>query len=111
VENQLGKVQVNPNLFSPRADYLLRVRGNSMVDAGILDGDLLAVHKTADARSGQIVVARLDDEVTVKRLRRHRGGRIELIAENPDYGPVPVEGREFAIEGIAVGLIRNGKFM
>jgi repressor LexA len=108
VENQLGKVQVNPNLFSPRADYLLKVRGNSMVDAGILDGDLLAVHKTDEARSGQVVVARLDDEVTVKRLKR-TGRRIELLPENSDYEPIAVEGREFAIEGLAVGLIRGGK--
>jgi repressor LexA len=108
VENQLGKVQVNPNLFSPRADYLLKVRGNSMVDAGILDGDLLAVHKTDEARSGQVVVARLDDEVTVKRLKR-TGRRIELLPENPDYQPIAVEGRDFAIEGLAVGLIRGGK--
>lgn len=108
VENQLGKVQVNPNLFSPRADYLLRVRGNSMVDAGILDGDLLAVHRTDEARSGQVVVARLDDEVTVKRLKRS-GRRIELLAENPDYAPIAVEGHEFAIEGLAVGLIRGGQ--
>jgi len=108
VENQLGKVQVNPNLFSPRADYLLRVRGNSMVDAGILDGDLLAVHRTGEARSGQVVVARLDDEVTVKRLKRS-GRRIELLAENPDYAPIAVEGHEFAIEGLAVGLIRGGQ--
>ncbi|HZV55383.1 MAG TPA: transcriptional repressor LexA [Rhodocyclaceae bacterium] len=108
VENQLGKVQVNPNLFVPRADYLLKVRGNSMVDAGILDGDLLAVHKTGEARSGQIVVARLDDEVTVKRLKR-TGRRIELLPENPDYSPIAVEGHEFAIEGLAVGLIRGGK--
>ncbi len=108
VENLLGRVQLDPALFSPRADYLLKVRGNSMVDAGILDGDLLAVHKTAQARSGQIVVARLDDEVTVKRLKR-TGRRIELLPENPDYGPIAVEGREFAIEGLAVGLIRNGR--
>lgn len=108
VENQLGKIQVNPALFSPRADYLLKVRGNSMVDAGILDGDLLAVHKTAEARSGQVVVARLDDEVTVKRLKR-TGRRVELLAENPGYPPIAVEGREFAIEGLAVGLIRGGK--
>ena len=108
VENQLGKVQVNPNLFSPRADYLLKVRGNSMVDVGILDGDLLAVHKTDEARSGQVVVARLDDEVTVKRLKR-TGRRIELLPENSDYEPIAVEGREFAIEGLAVGLIRGGK--
>ena len=108
VENQLGKVQVNPHLFSPRADYLLKVRGNSMVDAGILAGDLLAVHKTSEARSGQVVVARLDDEVTVKRLKR-TGRRIELLPENSDYAPIAVEGREFAIEGLAVGLIRGGK--
>ena len=108
VENQLGKVQVNPNLFSPRADYLLKVRGNSMVDAGILDGDLLAVHRTEQVRSGQVVVARLDDEVTVKRLKR-TGRRIELLPENPDYEPIAVEGHEFAIEGLAVGLIRGGK--
>jgi repressor LexA len=108
IENQLGKVQVNPNLFSPRADYLLKVRGNSMVDAGILDGDFLAVHKTGEARSGQVVVARLDDEVTVKRLKR-TGRRIELLPENPDYEPIAVEGHEFAIEGLAVGLIRGGK--
>jgi repressor LexA len=109
VENQLGKIQVNPALFSPRADYLLKVRGNSMVDAGILDGDLLAVHKTGEARSGQIVVARLEDEVTVKRLKR-TGRRIELIAENPDYAPIVVDG-PLAIEGIAVGLIRSGKLL
>ena len=108
VENQLGKVQVNPNLFSPRADYLLKVRGLSMVDAGILDGDLLAVHKTGEARSGQFAAARLDDEVTVKRLKR-TGRRVELLAENSDYAPIAVEGREFAIEGLAVGLIRGGK--
>jgi repressor LexA len=106
VENQLGKVQVAPGLFQPRADYLLQVRGNSMMNAGILDGDLLAVHKTNEARSGQIVVARIDDDVTVKRLKRSRG-RIELIAENPDYAPIVVEG-ELTIEGLAVGLIRNG---
>jgi repressor LexA len=106
VENQLGRVQFSPDLFSPRADYLLRVRGNSMTGAGILDGDLLAVHKTAEARSGQIVVARIEDEVTVKRLRR-KGARIELVAENPEYAPIVVEGA-LAIEGLAVGLIRNG---
>ena len=106
VENQLGKLQVNPALFSPRADYLLKVRGNSMTGIGILDGDLLAVHKTTEARSGQIVVARLGDEVTVKRLKR-RGGRIELLAENPRYKTI-VADSSLAIEGIAVGLIRNG---
>jgi repressor LexA len=106
VENQLGRIQFDPNLFAPRADYLLKVRGNSMTGVGILDGDLLAVHKTAEARNGQIVVARLGDEVTVKRLRR-KGSRIELVAENPDYAPIVVDG-PLAIEGLAVGLIRNG---
>ena len=107
VENQRGKIQIPPNLFSPRADYLLQVRGNSMTGAGILDGDLLAVHRTEDVRSGQIVVARLEDEVTVKRLKR-RGGRIELLAENPDYAPIVVNG-PLAIEGLVVGLIRDGR--
>ena len=106
VENQLGKLQVNPALFSPRADYLLKVRGNSMTGIGMLDGDLLAVHKTSEARSGQIVVARLGDEVTVKRLKR-RGKKIELLAENPRYKPI-VADSSLVIEGIAVGLIRNG---
>jgi repressor LexA len=107
VENQLGRMQIGAELFSPRADYLLKVRGNSMVDAGILDGDLLAVHKTAEARSGQIVVARLGDEVTVKRLKRDGRG-LTLLPENPDYQPIVVDG-PCAIEGIAVGLIRNGR--
>jgi len=107
VENLLGRVQLASDLFAPRADYLLKVRGNSMTGVGILDGDLLAVHKTTEARSGQIVVARLGDEVTVKRLKR-KGGRIELVAENPDYANIVVNG-PFAIEGVAVGLIRNGK--
>lgn len=110
VENLLGRVPLASDLFAPRADYLLKVRGNSMTGVGILDGDLLAVHKTSEARSGQIVVARLGDEVTVKRLKR-KGGRIELVAENPDYAPIVVSGQSgsFAIEGVAVGLIRNGK--
>ena len=109
-ENLQGRYQVDPNLFTPRADYLLRVRGLSMRDAGILEGDLLAVHKTDDARSGQIVVARLGDEVTVKRLRR-RGHAITLEAENPEFAPIEVDLRRDAlvIEGIAVGVIRNGK--
>jgi repressor LexA len=107
VENQLGRIQFDPGLFSPRADYLLKVRGNSMIDVGILDGDLLAVHKTSEARSGQIVVARLGDEVTVKRLKR-KGNRVELVAENPEYAPIVVDG-PLEIEGLAVGLIRNGR--
>ena len=102
--------QLDPALFRPRADYLLRVRGLSMRDIGILDGDLLAVHRTPDARSGQIVVARLDDEVTVKRLRR-RGNKISLLPENPDFQPIEVDLRHqpLAIEGIGVGVIRNGR--
>jgi len=107
-EHIVGRYSVDPGLFRPRADYLLKVRGMSMRDAGILDGDMLAVHKTEDARSGQIVVARLADEVTVKRLRR-RGGAVELLPENPDFKPIVVDTRSspFAIEGIAVGIIRS----
>ena len=103
-----GRYQVDPSLFKPRADYLLRVRGLSMRDAGILDGDLLAVHRSPEARSGQIVVARVHDEVTVKRLRR-RGASVELLPENPDFKPIIIDTRQdtFAIEGIAVGLVRN----
>ncbi len=98
---------VDPALFTDKPDYLLRVRGMSMRDAGILDGDLLAVKKVSEARNGQIVVARLGDEVTVKRLHRTRDG-IELLPENDDFKPIRVEpGREdFALEGLAVGLLR-----
>ena len=104
------RYQVDPNLFTPRADYLLRVRGMSMRDAGILEGDLLAVHRTQEARTGQIVVARLADEVTVKRLRR-RGSMVALEAENPEFAPIEVDLRRdtLVIEGIAVGVIRNSK--
>jgi repressor LexA len=109
-EHIQGRYQVDPNLFTPRADYLLRVRGMSMRDAGILEGDLLAVHRTQEARTGQIVVARLADEVTVKRFRR-RGHTVELEAENPEFKPIEVDLRRDAlvIEGIAVGVIRNSK--
>ena len=109
-EHVQGHVQVDPNLFTPRADYLLRVRGLSMRDAGILEGDLLAVHRTGEVRSGQIVVARLGEEVTVKRWRR-RGSTVQLMPENPDFEPIEVDLRTepLAIEGIAVGVIRNGK--
>jgi repressor LexA len=106
-------VRLDPALFAPRADYLLRVRGQSMRDAGILDGDLLAVHRSAEARSGQIVVARLagrgGDEVTVKRLKR-RGGQLLLVAENPDFAPIVVDPKKtpLTIEGVAVGLVRGG---
>lgn len=98
---------VEPSLFQRTPDYLLRVRGMSMRDAGILDGDLLAVASTREARNGQIVVARLGDDVTVKRYMRQRD-HIELHAENPDYPTIMVEpGEAFEIEGLAVGLIRN----
>jgi repressor LexA len=108
--NVQARYQIDPNLFTPRADYLLQVRGLSMRDAGILEGDLLAVHRTQDVRSGQIVVARLGDEVTVKRLRR-RGNSVQLLPENPDFEPIEVDARagEFAIEGLGVGMIRSGK--
>lgn len=109
VENRLDTMRVDPALFSPRADYLLRVRGLSMIDAGILDGDVLAIHSTSEATNGQIVVARIGDEVTVKRFKR-RGTMVELIAENKDFKPILVNTRNetLTIEGIAVGLIRDG---
>ena len=100
------------SMWARRPDYLLKVRGMSMRDAGILDGDLLAVQKAKDAKNGQIVVARLGDEVTVKRLRRTSKG-IELIPENPDFETihVPPDTADFELEGIAVGLIRNTMLM
>ena len=112
VENVQARYALDAALFSPRADFLLRVRGLSMINAGIFDGDLLAVHRCAEARNGQIVVARLDEDVTVKRFRQH-GPVIELIAENPDFEPIIVDTREqqIEIEGIAVGLIRGGEAM
>lgn len=98
---------VESSLFERKPDYLLRVRGMSMRDAGIMDGDLLAVQSTRDAKNGQIVVARLGDDVTVKRYRR-LPDHIELLPENPDYKTIVVEpGEPFEIEGLAVGLIRN----
>ncbi|MDP6652186.1 MAG: transcriptional repressor LexA [Gammaproteobacteria bacterium] len=101
---------IPPDLFSPRADYLLTVKGTSMIDVGIYEDDLLAVHKTDRANNGDIVVARIDDEVTVKRLETSRSKyRMNLIAENPDYAPIEVDLRsnDFAIEGISVGIIRR----
>lgn len=99
---------VESSMFAKRPDYLLRVRGMSMRDAGILDGDLLAVARTREARNGQIVVARLGDEVTVKRFQRTPQG-ISLLPENPDFEPILVspDHPEFELEGLAVGLIRN----
>ncbi|MDO5652650.1 MAG: transcriptional repressor LexA [Brachymonas sp.] len=102
---------VAPTLFARQPDYLLKVRGMSMRDVGILDGDLLAVQATQEVRNGQIVVARLGDEVTVKRYQR-LPSHIELHAENPDYPTIVVQpGEPFAIEGLAVGLIRNSVLM
>jgi repressor LexA len=103
--------QLESSLFSQQPDYLLRVRGMSMRDAGIMDGDLLAVKATKDVRNGQIVVARLGDDVTVKRLNKTSAG-IELLPENPDYPTIVVHpGEPFDIEGLAVGLIRNSFVM
>lgn len=108
VENREDAIQVDPGLFRPRPDYALRVTGDSMINAGINDGDLLVVHRTPEARSGQIVVARINDEVTVKRLLR-RGRGIRLKAENPRYEDIQVgSGDDFAIEGLGVGVIRAG---
>ena len=102
---------VESSLFQRKPDYLLKVRGMSMRDAGIMDGDLLAVQTTRDAKNGQIVVARLGDEVTVKRFMRNKE-LIELHPENPDYQTIVVEpGEPFEIEGLAVGLIRNTMLM
>ena len=114
IEHIEKHIPVDPSLFSKGADYLLKVKGMSMRDAGILDGDYLAVHKTTEVRNGDIVVARIDDEVTVKRWLQKKSSNglvIELQAENPDFKNIIVDARQpnFAIEGQAVGLIRaNG---
>ena len=99
------------NFFRPSADYFLRVRGDSMIDVGIFDEDLLAVHKTSHAENGEIVVARIDDEVTVKRLKKTRSKfQVILLPENEDYQPIEVDLRhqDFAIEGLSVGVVRRG---
>ncbi len=108
LENVENEYSVDAQLFRPRADYLLRVNGMSMRDAGILDGDLIAVHRCAEAASGRIVIARIEDEVTVKQLEL-RNGRIRLLPANPDFAPIEVdpEQQSFAIEGIHVGVIRR----
>jgi len=107
VEHVERKVSVDPGLFSRPPDYLLTVRGESMRDAGILDGDLLAVKRASEARNGQIVVARIDEDVTVKRLQ-HQNGQIVLLPDNADFSPITVRpGQEFALEGVVVGLIRT----
>ncbi|MBN8715738.1 MAG: transcriptional repressor LexA [Xanthomonadales bacterium] len=93
-------------LFSPRPDYLLKVKGDSMRDEGIFDGDLIGVHRTSEARTGQVVIARIDDEITVKLLRIAQG-KIRLLPRNPDYAPIEVQpGQDFAIEGLYCGLVR-----
>ncbi|ODP99934.1 MULTISPECIES: transcriptional repressor LexA [Salinivibrio] len=104
--------QVDPALFKPRADFLLRVNGMSMKDIGILDGDLLAVHKTQDVHNGQVVVARVDDDVTVKRLEK-KGAQVVLHAENDEFMPISVDltAQSLTIEGVAVGVIRNADWM
>ncbi len=103
--------KLDPSLFHPSADFLLRVKGMSMKNIGIMDGDLLAVHKTQEVRNGQVVVARLDDEVTVKRFQR-RGSKVSLLPENEELAPIEVDLRsqELIIEGLAVGVIRNADF-
>ena len=107
-ENIEDAYRIDPNLFHPAADYLLRVKGTSMHGIGILDGDLLAVHRTSEAHNGQIVVARLGDEVTVKRFKRD-GNKVWLIAENPEFAPIEVNLSEqpLVIEGLSVGVIRR----
>jgi len=101
--------RIDPQLFNPKPHYLLRVQGMSMKDAGILDGDLVAVHRTPEVRSRQIIVARLDDEVTVKRYRQN-GSFVSLLPENKDFSPIEVDLREqsLVIEGVVVGVIRDG---
>jgi len=107
-ENIEDYCTLQPEFFAPAADYLLRVKGMSMKNIGIFDGDLLAVHKTEQARNGQVVVARLEDEVTVKRFQKNRH-IVELLPENEDFEPIVVDLREQAlnIEGLAVGVIRK----
>lgn len=104
--------QVDPNMFKPVADFLLRVRGDSMKNIGILEGDLLAVHKMQQARNGQVVVARVEDDVTVKRFEK-KGNVVYLHAENEAYAPIEVDlsYQSLTIEGLAVGVIRNGEWL
>lgn len=104
----LDTLTLDARLFSARPDYLLRVQGDSMIGDGILDGDLVGVHRTPEARDGQVVVARLEGELTIKRLARGKGG-IRLLPRNPAYAPIEVRrGQDFAIEGVFCGLVRRG---
>lgn len=107
-QNIESSCPVRPEFFHPRADYLLQVQGMSMKDIGIMDGDLLAVHMCREARNGQVVVARLDDEVTVKRYKKE-GHTVWLLPENSDFAPIEVDLRqqELVIEGLSVGVIRR----
>jgi len=107
-EHLQGTRALSGTLFSPKADYLLRVSGLSMRDAGIMDGDLLAVHATPKANNGDLVVARIDGEVTVKRFQR-KGSKVTLLAANPDFAPIEIDPRkqEFVIEGLGVGVLRD----
>lgn len=107
-QNVEDYLNVDASMFSPPADFFLRVRGDSMRDAGILNGDLLAVRSTPEVRDGAIVVARIDDEVTVKRLKRHRNS-VSLLPENADYEPIEVDltRQELVIEGLAIGVLRT----
>lgn len=110
-ENIEDYCDISPEFFSPPADYLLRVKGYSMKDVGILDGDLLAVHRTDQVRNGQIVVARIGEEVTVKRFKRERSRQVvQLFPENDDFDVIEVnlKDEDFAIEGLSVGVIRRG---
>lgn len=103
-----GQMLLDRALFFPQPDYLLRVKGDSMVDDGIFDGDLIAVRRTPDAENNQIVVARIDGEVTVKRFKRGKG-RVLLMPRNPNYAPIEVPAQaDFAIEGLYCGLVRRG---
>ena len=108
-EHLEGRYRLDPGLFHPKPHYLLRVRGMSMRNAGILDGDLLAVHRSPDVYNGQIVVARVGDEVTVKRYRL-KGSQVWLMPENPDFEPIILEAStaSLVLEGVVVGVIRNG---
>jgi repressor LexA len=107
-----GSYKVDASMFKPQAHFLLKVYGMSMKDIGILDGDMLAVHRTQDVRNGQVVVARIEDEVTVKRLEK-KGATVYLHAENEEFKPIVVDLKteQLEIEGIAVGIIRNNAWM
>ncbi len=107
-ENVVGRYPVSPLMFKPKADYLLKVTGMSMKDVGIMDGDWLAIHKTSQARNGQIVVARIEGDATVKRLKL-KGRQAYLIAENADFLPIVVDldKKELDIEGLVVGVVRT----